>query len=488
MPEPAAAVLGMPPGQAATNAGSFHLVTIGWTEALVSGLCDRVEERTEIRFSHIVTSNRDLREFDGGRGRRGVYFLRDHPSFRAPVIDRVLLGSLEQPDMLSIHNMILSDRVTRYLPYEESLAFATSLAHAFTAAYRKLAPSVVVASFDNLHAGISLAVARRMGIPWVALSFTALPVGLTGFCSGLTPNTVFAVQEQPDGDIRALAERTLTAFEAGSTVVPVYLSANNLSMVVRRAPAHVRALFRQLKRNLSGEFDKYTEYHPSSLCRMYLRKRFNILTMPKRAFCETPPETPYVFFGFHMQPESSIDVWAPFYSDQFSVAEAIARSVPPTHQILMKPHKSDADTYSRDRLKRLQALPGVRLVSPFADSRPFLERASLVVTIMGTMALESAMLGRPVLMFGESKFTLIPGVSSVGAITDLPAQIRAKLSETRPSREDILRGLASYLRPYSAGCYNDWDTRPSDDEVGNFVEQLQALRSFLKAREARAGS
>ncbi|HXG69636.1 MAG TPA: hypothetical protein VNJ04_03375 [Gemmatimonadaceae bacterium] len=387
--------------------------------------------------------------------------------------------------MLTVHNMILSDRVVRHLPEEEGLAYATALARAFRDAYRELRPSAVVGSFDNLHAGISLAVARQLGIPWFALSFTMLPVGFTGVCTGLSPNTVFPVQRHSEHTLRALAEATLESFLAGAANAPVYVSANTIPMIARRFPAHAKALGARLKASVvGGGFDKYTDYPLRRLCREYLRKRLNVISRPNAWFCNAPPPAPYVFFGLHMQPESSIDVWAPFHANQFTTIEALARSTPPTHLVLVKPHLSDADSYSRASLRRLRRIPGVRLVSPFASSRLFIEGASLVVTTMGTMALEASLLGKPVLMFGESKFTLLPGVSTAGAFRDLPGQIREKLSEQPPTRESIVRGLMSYLALYAPGCYNDWEVRPTEVEIENLTKQFEALRAWLSGSNA----
>ena len=56
---------------------------------------------------------------------------------------------------------------------------------------------------------------------------------------------------------------------------------------------------------------------------------------PKKLFLNEPPKEPYIFFGLHMQPETTIDVYAPFYSNQFAIIESISRSIPPTHALLV---------------------------------------------------------------------------------------------------------------------------------------------------------
>lgn len=159
------------------------------------------------------------------------------------------------------------------------------------------------------------------------------------------------------------------------------------------------------------------------------------------------------------------------------------RATPPSHAILVKLHHSDADNYSRKALDRLRRLPGVHLVSPFASSRQFIENSSLVFAIQGNIALEAAMLGRPVLVFGDTKFMDLPSVSRVNRTTDLPMQIRSKLSDSLPTREAIILGVMSYLSRYAPGCYNNWELWHSDEEIQSMASLFNSLRDYLKAHE-----
>ena len=452
----------------------FHVLTVGMDFCLIDNLWARIQAATGFSFSHILEPSIDQRVMATRPDTSHCFFLRDNVRMKMPTPEKWRLAALEQPGVPTIHNMIMSDRVIRDLPYTESLAYATYLVRRLEDLFRNIKPSVIISGFDGLHSGISMALARKLGIPWFALHFSTIPQGLSGFCTGMTPDTSFAAPPQPPEMLQSLAERTLREFETRSMVVPAYHSANSVAMIIDRLPKHIRVYWAAVDRATTRRFDKYTQFSARRLAMQYLRKRLNMLFLPKSWFIEAPPPTPYLFIGLHMQPESSIDVWAPFYSDQFSVIEAIARSTPPTHHLLVKLHKSDA------QLDRLRQLPGVRLVSAHALSRAFIENASLVLAIQGTIALEAAMLGCPVLVFGDTKFMEFPSVSKVNRITDLPAQIRGKLSEERPPRERIVRGLTKYLSCYAPGCYNNWEVTLSEEEVETLTNQVQALRSFVE--------
>jgi hypothetical protein len=461
----------------------FHVVSVGWEFDMIDRLLMPVEKSTGIRFSHILHPSLDHRALrnrpDAGR----FYCFREDVRMRMPQTDQAFLASLERAGIPTIHNMIMSDRVLRKVDYLEALGYATHIAKRLVGLFEALKPSVVLGAFDSFHEGIALAVARKHSIPFVAMNFSVIPSGYCSFCSALTPNSQIAIGVLSDGDLQAIASGALKAFEEKSIKAPAYISARRLSDVARRLPAHLRSAFLSTRNVILAHSDKFNSYSIAQLCKQYFRKRWNLITLPKDWLIREAPSTPFFFFGLHMQPESSIDVWAPFYSDQPHVIEMIARSMPPTHRLLVKIHKSDADNYSRRQLRQLLCLPGVRLVSPFVDSRPFIEKAALVLSIQGTIGLEAALLGKPVIMFGSSPVGRFPSVSVAGRVTDLPVLIAEKLRERMPLREDILRAFAQFLSPMCPASDNDWSREISTTALDGYSKLFHALRERLTEDE-----
>ena len=234
-------------------------LTIGWDPRIVRDLCQRIESYSSVTFDHLdVASTEGSRaaESTGDAGR--WYFLREDPAFVHPRANRALLATLEFDDGLSVRNMILSDRVVRELPEEDALAFATSLAVAYENVFRKIAPDLLVGAFDCLHASIAWAVARKLGIPWYALSFSALPTGLTAFCTRLTPGSAIKLDLESHELRLSRAAATVDDFVARRTRVPAYVSANTVRQIIERLPTHLRELSVRLRRAMSGRFDRYT--------------------------------------------------------------------------------------------------------------------------------------------------------------------------------------------------------------------------------------
>jgi hypothetical protein len=467
----------------------MHIVTVGMSPSLVRDLWDRIQLKIDYRISHIAHPAFTPDSWGAVNPIRDVSFLRDDLRAKMPAPDRELLASLETAGVPTIHNMILSDHIVSKLPYEESLAYATFLTRKLMGFYGAERPTAVIGSFDALHGSLGLAVAKLMGIPWFALIFNSLPSGHVALCSNLSPDSQLMLEPQRAEKMQSAAEQLLKKFEGRKIEAAAYIPPKVLSVafIVKRIPGQLRALLGIVRRRRLKYFYKYTNHSNSFSIRGLfgeaIRLRKNILRMPNDKLLSAPPSERYAFFGLHVQPESSIDVFAHFFSNQFHVVELIARSLPPTHILLVKLHKSDVPNYSRALLAKFAKIPGVRLVSAFADTFEFIKRADIVFSIQGTIGLEGALLGKPVIMFGDSPTKIFPSVSTLGRDPELPALVRQKLGEARPSRTVIIAAFAKYLAPYYPASGNDWTVRPSDAEIDGYVHLFALLMNYLRSDE-----
>lgn len=402
-----------------------------------------------------------------------------------PAGDPEYLASLESPGIPSVHNMILGDRIVSKLPYSDSIRYATFLATRLSNVFSTLRPTAVVASFDALHSSMSFAVARHMGIPWFALHFSVIPAGMACFCNALSPASRVQLHEVASEELQARAAQCLENFRSRKIQAPAHIAPPPPTVLarIRELPSRFRAAVATMYRTRSSESLKFTVGRgrlsvlaATGQMRRAHRARRALGQVPT---LDNPPEYRYVLFGLHMQPESSIDVWAPFFSNQSWVIELLSRSVPPTHRLLVKIHKSDVSKYTRAELRRMLAFPGVELVRPFVDTRKFIERADLIVAIQGTMALEGALLGKPVIMLGRSPVTTFPGVRQVGDIEGLPDLVRSCLRSPVSSESEILQGYANYLRPFMPASHNNWATEKTNAEIDNFAALFNELGAAL---------
>jgi hypothetical protein len=467
----------------------MHIVTVGMPPALVRDLWNRVQVKSGYRISHIAHPSYDRRSWAAVVPVTDALFFRNDIREEIPPPDRELLASLEGTGVPTVNNMILSDRFVSKLPYDQALAYATLLAKKLLGFYGSLRPTAVIGGFDSLHGSLGFAVARFMGIPWFVLNFSSLPSGQAAFCSDLSPASRVVLEPRRAEIMWSTADRYLKEFESRKMEAAAYIPPKVLSAhyIVRRIPGQLRSLTKIARRRKLKNALMYSE-HPAAysiagLFRESIRLRKNLFRLPEDGLVRAPPGGPFVFFGLHTQPESSIDVFAHFYSDQVHVIELIARSLPPSHTLLVKLHKSDVPNYSRAVLGRIARLPGVRLVSPYADTIEFIRRSALVMSIQGTIGLEGALLGKPVIMFGDSPTKIFPSVSTIGRDPDLPALVRQKIREKPPTRGAIVDAFAAYLSTFYPASRNDWTIRPTDDEIDGYVHLIALLKGYLQSGE-----
>jgi hypothetical protein len=468
---------------------SFHFVTIGTTDRLVRNLWSRIAAKGGFRFSHIVHPSFTLQSWSAIPASGDIHFLRDEVRDSLPAAEPQLLAALERDGVPTIHNMLLSDRHVSRLAYGEGLAYATLIARRLATLYRETRPAVVIGGFDGLHGSLGLAVARRMGIPWFALQFTAMPIGRAAFCANLSPASATTFEPERRSGLRSEAEEILSGFESRRIHAAAYIppKLDSPSLWVKQIPRQIGTLARVIKRRRLREFLKFTDYENSysvsAQFREALRLRRNLWQLHRRRLLDRPIEGRYAFFGLHMQPESSIDVLAHFFSNQLRVIELMSRSLPPTHKLLVKLHKSDAPNYSSAWLARLTSFPAVELVSPYADSFELISHADLVFSIQGTIGLEAALLGKPLILFGDSPTKVFPSASTIGKTSDLPDLVRAKLAESAPSRTQIVDAFACYLAPFYSASLNDWSIAPTDSQIDGYVHLFGLLQRYVQQEQ-----
>ena len=150
------------------------------------------------------------------------------------------------------------------------------------------------------------------------------------------------------------------------------------------------------------------------------KKQF--LMRPNKYF-EAPEENEdYVYMPLHLIPESTTFVKAPFYINELHIIEQVSKSLPIGWKLYVKEHQAMLGERSYDFYKRVKKFPNVKLVqlNYYKDPKPWIEKAKGVITITGTGAYESAMLGKKAIIFGDVPFNLIEGITKIRSYDELP--------------------------------------------------------------------
>lgn len=179
-----------------------------------------------------------------------------------------------------------------------------------------------------------------------------------------------------------------------------------------------------------------------------LEKIANYLSLKRLPFVrvrDLPKEQKFAIFPLHMQPEASVDITAPEFSNQLATIQNIARCLPYNYSLLVKEHEMALGCRGRSFYKDLLKIPNVILLSPYEDSYSALSRCQIVFAIASTMGFEAALLGIPVITFSRVFYHRLSGVHYCSTPSVLTEVIKDALLNHTFDQEEAINFLAQLL-------------------------------------------
>ena len=126
----------------------------------------------------------------------------------------------------------------------------------------------------------------------------------------------------------------------------------------------------------------------------------------------------YVYFPLHFEPERTTNPDGNDFHDQFKVITQLRKLIPDDILLVVKEHPSQfnlAERGSRGRsqlfYKLLKNISNLKITSIDENSIKLIKNAEFVSTITGTVALESALLGKRALTFGDTWYRDCPNIT-----------------------------------------------------------------------------
>jgi hypothetical protein len=179
------------------------------------------------------------------------------------------------------------------------------------------------------------------------------------------------------------------------------------------------------------------------------------LFLDRQYFSSPPQDASFIYFPLHVDPEASTMVFSPWHTDQLSVIEAIAKSLPAHMSLVVKEHFPMLGRRPPGFYRSIAQMPRVSLLSPEYSGIDLVLRSELVAVITGTAAWEAMRLRKPTLIIGDSPFMAIgEGFFHEPCLAKLPEAI-VKTLELPPATD---RALINYL---TAGLAESFELSPS---------------------------
>jgi hypothetical protein len=172
----------------------------------------------------------------------------------------------------------------------------------------------------------------------------------------------------------------------------------------------------------------------------------------------------FVLFTLHVQPEASTLAFAGEYEDQLLAIERCSKLIPVDWKILVKEHPGQISMEMRNETfyRRLNSIPKVEFIHPFANIVELIKKSKFVCTLTGTASWEAVRLKVPSLVFGKSTFLFLPGVRHIDSISSYKEIVNQKWS-----LDDIEKALVKMTHKMGRGFVNI-DYFDATDVFNNF--------------------
>lgn len=178
---------------------------------------------------------------------------------------------------------------------------------------------------------------------------------------------------------------------------------------------------------LLGHLDRYDSVRAPGIARRF---RDWVRFRGRRRCLSSIPESPFVFFALHNEPEANADVYGGEYKFQPDALAALSAALPAGWRILVKENPAQSFVRRGEAFHRLiESLPDVWWVPDDTPSTVLVARAVLVASLCGTVGYEALLAGKPCLFFGHPWYEGLPGAFRFEPGIDLEEVARCRVDK-----------------------------------------------------------
>ncbi len=297
-------------------------------------------------------------------------------------------------------------------------------------------------------------IAKKKGIPALVLTFTRFS-GLSGFTDNLfgtfnrMENIFRKIQSKEyKNPKREKAIAWIEKFRSKPTK-PDYISSEfwnkSKQSLVRQLVLFGKNFIRKCIDYFDKSFPAVYNYSPLDFVRHHLLFWFNTYRHKRIKFDKPDYNEPYVFLALNSEPEISLLMQAPFFSDQAWVIRTIAESLPLNLKLYVKDHPSMLGYRDPKFYKEIRKFPNIKLIDIKTDSIPLIKNARLVTTITGSVGFEAILFRKPVIVFGSVNYEILSFVRKCKTPEELPNMVQEILENYKYNEEELVDFVSALL-------------------------------------------
>lgn len=219
---------------------------------------------------------------------------------------------------------------------------------------------------------------------------------------------------------------------------------------------------------------------------VYLKRTFlTWLNMHRRQIYDRVDfKEDYAFFPLHYEPEMSLLMYAPFYTNQLYLIKNISQSLPMHFKLYVKEHPSMIGLRKPSFYKELKKIPNVKLINISTGSEHLIRNSKFVTVITSTAGWEAALLKKPVISFGPVFYNKLSMVKRCQEIEGLPNLVKECLENYTHNEEELIDLTVSLIEDsFSINLKelldeHDYQKLTDRSEIKHLAERIMRFMEF----------
>ena len=219
---------------------------------------------------------------------------------------------------------------------------------------------------------------------------------------------------------------------------------------------------------------------PLRLLSFYVKRRMYT------SYCEVVakelPETPFVVYFMHYQPERSSLPEGLLFVQQWLAMRLLSWSLPAGWTLVVREHPTtwlqplDITARAPSLFCEIASLPNTKVCSMDADTFEVIDKCAAVATLTGSVGFQSLLRNKPVIAFGLAAYKDHPACFSVSSAEELEGALRVIVSEDLSSRfsDAALMEYLAWIERHSF-CVDPNESDWLEARLKNFSEIYRQL-------------
>ncbi len=159
-------------------------------------------------------------------------------------------------------------------------------------------------------------------------------------------------------------------------------------------------------------------------------------------------ETDFIFFPLHSEPETALSVHGVKYQNQIELIRRLCQCVPIGWKVLIKEHPRSIAYRRPGYYKKLLEIPNLYFVDCDTHPTKWIKKSRAVATISGFVGFEAMLMGKPVAVFGNVMYGILPEsmVVKIGDLTLLDEKLRSLIRNYKYDRKALMAYVAACMK------------------------------------------